>query len=1182
MVGPPAFLSWFRCSCNSRTSPRRPSSLALVAVIASSLCPRSALAGTVVINEISDQGTPGTGNCGKYDWVELYHIPYDDSDVDPLSLGGYLLHDDKGPDDPDAFMFPRGDVDVLSSILPGQYLVLCAGPKDATSLPQFKLGGSFLESANGEGSGTFLTSIGPTFRIGQTDTITLLDVNGAVVSLVGDLPGTGAEGRTYIRLSDGSGDYDYTSRPTPGSQNEFVSIDETAEDRRERMRAQNAIGKRFFGMDDKGMFVQDAFEHIVDLQIDMEEADFEDMMAHRMRRTYKPFKSARVLSRSTGEKLLTLSSPGRIRTKGAWSLMYASCVGFDAVPFSLDFDSIDSSQTLFGTGTVYLRNHIADLSYMREWAQHRMLARFGLPHLRTRKARFFVNGALLGLYDLMEAPTQEYVFARSFPDYNPSDYALYKVKTASLGCGTSSVYTPENIASARREVENEDPSVPTEPYAWERGDHQPDVLVYGIDRYEECINDFREHYEREGVDTVLAYVRHGEDCPEMVMEEGLIDRDLGTPSWDEKAKEFYRNHLGSFRCSSAEECAESGLPFDVDLENILKVMAFYAVTINMDSPMQGGKNYYLANDASGDEKWRIVPYDVDSTISRNSASICGEKCMSTMVDWSILRPTCRGVESSQLVGPLLSRPHLMERYVGYVSEFVEEVFANEDVIRQMEDHARAIQSDVEKDPFSIAYWHDYSTEMSPDAVSWDSHWMTPLLPVMKARTEAVRAQLDAMNPAKGGRYSVIAAVDRYEKCTRWQDVPTSLCFMGCRYSGCYEPTWTVPGYCDENDGTCYHGVKDELCEGVANGEQYNNMEPFYEGDNAPYCWDGRKTAVCIAPGSEQEEGPSTDSTTAVPPPEKGGTDDVMTSTSTTTMPISACYKNCMYDGCYQPSWSLPASCNEVTRLCIHGDHDERCVDVQNGLRYDDMEPLIKGEAMFCWDGLAESVCMSEEDYSSVSILPTHPVKENTTEPPNPEINVDHSNEDESHTNKDEDKRPEDEKTQEDNSDVTMENIEGEALASDSTDYIDDPGGSIPEGKTDEDAKAEDNHVGVYFSCHKSCQYDGCHQPSWTIPSQCDEERGICYHGNYDSSCIGVKNGHQYVGMTSWNKNEPVYCWDEVAVSACLMESFYDRLSNTSQADVKNQSLPRKISAGNMIPFSIWMQGLTIMIPLAFS
>ena len=84
----------------------------------------------------------------------------------------------------------------------------------------------------------------------------------------------------------------------------------------------------------------------------------------------------------------------------------------------------------------YLRNHFGDASYMRDWSMHRMLRRFGLPYLRTRTAKLYINGDYTGLYSLMEAPDQDYVFYRSFGvDTRAPNHAMYEVKTHSIACG---------------------------------------------------------------------------------------------------------------------------------------------------------------------------------------------------------------------------------------------------------------------------------------------------------------------------------------------------------------------------------------------------------------------------------------------------------------------------------------------------------------------------------------------------------------------------------------------------------------------------------------------------------------------------------------------------------------------------------------------------------------------------
>jgi len=909
----------------------------------SSSHPLFASAGTVIINEVSDKGTD-EGDCGGHDWVELYHVPFDETDTsEPFSLGGYMLHDRNGPSDPGAFVFPRGeDGSGINSILPGHYLVLCAGEDavadlagETASLPQVSRsgvgggGGGFVISSASNGGNVgpgAITAVGPLFGIGSTDTITLKDPFGGVVSSAGPFPGSGRYGNSYVRIpasdNEGSGrddaQYDYTARPTPGGPNVYVSLygeDSSADGRKEEMRRRNDRGAQFFGMDVDGRPVPDAFEAVLDLKVEMDEEDYDDMMAHRARRTYKPFRSVEVLSRSTGDALLTLPSSsaaaaadsraGRIRTKGAWTLVYSTCLGLDTIPFSIDFgDGIDNGNadetSLFGVRRAYLRNHVADASYMREWVQHRMLARVGLPYLRTRKVRFFVNGRLLGLYDLMESPDQEYVFARSFPEYDPYDHALYKVKNSSIRCGTSSAFTPDNIAAARQivDAENENVDDPSEnspsPYAWERGDHQPDVPVYGAENWQQCSEYFTTHFGREDFDKVLAYVRHGEDCAESVVEENLIDRDLSEGSgsgWDEAVKEFYRNRLGSFQCDSREDCAEAALSElgedDVDVDNFLQAFAFYAVTLNMDSPMQGGKNYYLANAGGrgGSKRWSIVPYDLDNALSGIGAGICSEECQPKMVRWSVLRPTCQDVHTSQLAGPFLSRLDLRDRYLTHVRTIVD-IMSDPDFVREIETHARAIQPDVEEDAFAKLYYLNYDMETSEDAASWDTDWTTPLLPVMKARAEAVTEELDAIAGEDGteGGFPVVEKVGSEEICVDSRDVPTSSCVMGCVYDGCHEPSWTVSSYCDEEQGVCYRGNDDPLCEGVPNLNPYPGMEPNrVGGGQAPYCWEGRLTMVCPPPRKEvwEEDGGGSARPQTTPRPETAGDSTTQTTTPAT-------------------------------------------------------------------------------------------------------------------------------------------------------------------------------------------------------------------------------------------------------------------------------------------------------------
>jgi CotH kinase protein len=160
-----------------------------------------------------------------------------------------------------------------------------------------------------------------------------------------------------------------------------------------------------------------------------------------------------------------------------------------AVPFQIEFNPLEP---LYGVEKMYLRNHFLDSTFLRDWSMNRMLARFGLPHLRTRKLRFYINGDYIGFYDAVEAIEQEYVFARSFPEYNPFNYSLYKKKIEAVGCGQ---YDPDLLADAASRLE--DPSKP--PYSFERGTHRDAVPVYGKLRLPRCLIEFANKFFIEDV-----------------------------------------------------------------------------------------------------------------------------------------------------------------------------------------------------------------------------------------------------------------------------------------------------------------------------------------------------------------------------------------------------------------------------------------------------------------------------------------------------------------------------------------------------------------------------------------------------------------------------------------------------------------------------------------------------------
>jgi Lamin Tail Domain/CotH kinase protein len=775
--------------------------------------------GSVLINEISDKGTNNA--CQGNDWIELYNSGNAAVDLSE----GYILHDDKGVISDNAFTFPPGQI-----VLPNEYLLLCT-----------KLGS---ESTNGEIGGDVTDPSSPSFGISSDDTITLVRrqanladetatqsrVAFEIVSSV-TLPNTDDGFDVTYAYNATSGQYTYTSTPTPGKANMFTRIkteDELLAQKRASLAAQNELGVRFFGMDDRGYKVVGAMPDVLELRVTMFQLDFDDLMANKSFESYSHLQNG-TLTTTEGELLARIDSPAKIRPKGQSTLYMGICLGTNTIPYQLDLSALNASQSLFGVEKFYLRHHMGDFSYSRDWAYNRMLARFGLPYLRVRKVVFYINDVKQGFYSLIEAVDQEYVFARNFPKYNPESFALYKVKSMALGCGA---YSKEEMKKAGARLSDQS----TPPYSFQRGEHRSPVKVEGSLALGRCLDNFvASVFDVDFADVVLAYQRYDENCADMLLGEGLIERDLGTKDWDTAMKDFITdNFRGDEKCT--EQCANSDFVEKADVENLLKTFAFYAVLVIADSPMINGNNYYLVQ--SGDETnggpggWKIVAYDFNAA----RVVFCNnDVCNPRLVHWSITRPTCESLEDNLIVGPLLTDPSLHSRYLEYVREFTETVYANQTFIEEIEQH-QAVQENFVKDDFWSVFGAYYGAEMTTESSKWEERGeQFPLLPTMKARAESVREQLAALDadvfPRGPHDIGVNGDYEPWEPCPDWRskEANASKCAQACKYEGCDMQGWTVESYCNESSGICYHGDYDERCHGLKDEDRYVDMEDTLDG-----------------------------------------------------------------------------------------------------------------------------------------------------------------------------------------------------------------------------------------------------------------------------------------------------------------------------------------------------------------
>tara|TARA_B110000971_G_scaffold186150_1_gene194731 strand:- start:73 stop:552 length:480 start_codon:yes stop_codon:yes gene_type:complete len=155
---------------------------------------------------------------------------------------------------------------------------------------------------------------------------------------------------------------------------------------------------------------------------------------------------------------------------------------------------------------------------------------------------FYLNDEKMGLYSFMEAVDQEYIFHRSFPAYDPTNFSLFKVKTHSAVCSASWTESETvGLEAATSETT----------FLFERGEHRPPFP--SSDNFYVCGGGFFGQIGNECTDAMRAFALHDYNYGEFVVEEGLIDRDLGQSSWDGVMKDFANEHLGGFKCDG-ERC----------------------------------------------------------------------------------------------------------------------------------------------------------------------------------------------------------------------------------------------------------------------------------------------------------------------------------------------------------------------------------------------------------------------------------------------------------------------------------------------------------------------------------------------------------------------------------------------------------------------------------------------------
>ena len=709
------------------------------------------MSNTIIISEIADRGTSDDACDGNADWIELRNIASSD-----VSLQDFKLHDDNGANDASAYVFASN-----AKLKAGAFLVLCAGVDGDDKSPQFKIGGA--------------------------DTITLRNAAGEVVSTSGKLQDKGEFDMTWAYNSKKSS-YEYTATPTPGRANVLTFTNKWSRER-VRLAKQHEDGEAFF--ESNSLPAANRLPPVVELRLTFSAKDWAYQQANVSYELYKPFIGLKVTSKNGRKLHAKLSAGGRARPRGQSTNTVPVCMGIKTFPWIIDVaGGADSRQRLFGMGRFYLRNHLGDASYMREWTMHRMLRRFDLPYLRTRTVKLFINGEYTGLYSLMEAPDQDYVFYRSFGVDNTNTksteppfaqgHALYKAKSHAIMCGEVP-YGPlklyYGITDADLEARR---GVDPKQYAFIRGEHKDKTPVK--ENMMVCHGLFTKQMKKEFTDAMVAWEKSGKDCGKMALKYGRVERDFGgsdrkTDNNDDRMMNFFNTYLAGpvvYGCGAACD-SDKGIYASlrntplVDVAQWIKNMAVYAVAQGEDSPLGNGNNFYMASPGGSSESeraYRLVQWDHNNAFS--STDLCSAECNNPerALRWSIARPTCRSLGTNPYFGPLVAgegNKRNMEQYLAYVQQFNQDIFTNPKFIAIVEAHAQAISAAVSEDPGRVMHDKGYEDEVSASAGNWEEF---NLIAYMQARGKEVNKQIAAIQDGTFPRMD--KEVPDMEPCQDWR------------------------------------------------------------------------------------------------------------------------------------------------------------------------------------------------------------------------------------------------------------------------------------------------------------------------------------------------------------------------------------------------------------------------------
>ncbi|MBI5547560.1 MAG: CotH kinase family protein [Deltaproteobacteria bacterium] len=181
----------------------------------------------------------------------------------------------------------------------------------------------------------------------------------------------------------------------------------------------------------------------------------------------------------------------------------------------------------------------------------------------------------------------------------------------------------------------------------------------------------------------------------------------------------------------------------LDVQAVLRYLAFDSALVNLDSYLGMGHNYYLYEQA---DRFSVIPWDLNEAFGNFTCGCSREGLIGLYID----EPTCGATSGYPLLQRLFAVPANLERYHGYLQELVDGPLQETRFGATVDALADLVRPYVLADTTKFFSNEDFERGLSQDVGSS----VIGLRAFASERGAAIRAQMEGRSPAtNGGRGS---------------------------------------------------------------------------------------------------------------------------------------------------------------------------------------------------------------------------------------------------------------------------------------------------------------------------------------------------------------------------------------------------------------------------------------------